>query len=65
MNRLDVNHRPHADQARAMPLLEMVMPRLTHEQMLAILRESGVPESDARRWVEREAKLAHVSAGES
>jgi hypothetical protein len=43
----------------------MVMPRLTHEQMLAILRESGVPESDARRWVEHEARLAHdTSAGE-
>lgn len=37
---------------------EMVMPRLTHEQMLAILREGGVPESDARRWVDREARLA-------
>jgi hypothetical protein len=48
-----------------MPRLEM-MPRLTHDQMLAILRESGVPESDARRWVEREARLAvEVSAGAS
>lgn len=48
-----------------MPRLEM-MPRLPHDQMLAILRESGVPESEARRWVEREAKLAlEVSAGAS
>jgi hypothetical protein len=39
-----------------MPLPEM--PRLTHEQMLAILRESGVPENEARRWVDREARLA-------
>jgi len=38
------------------PAIEM--PRLTHDQMLAILCESGVPESDARRWVEREARLA-------
>ena len=66
MNRLDVNHQTRADHARAKPRLQMVMPRLTHEQMLAILRESGVPESDARRWVEREAKLAHdITAGES
>jgi hypothetical protein len=66
MNRLDVGHRPHADQARAKPRIEMVMPRLTQEQMLAILREGGVPESDARRWVEREAKLARdMAAGES
>jgi hypothetical protein len=49
-----------------MPRLEMVMPRLTHEQMLAILREGGVPESEARRWVDREARLAgDVSAGAS
>lgn len=49
-----------------MPLLEMTMPRLTHEQMLAILRESGVPESEARRWVDREAMLAgDMSAGAS
>lgn len=49
-----------------MPRLEMVMPRLTHEQMLAILRESGVPESEARRWVDREARLSSdLSAGAS
>jgi hypothetical protein len=49
-----------------MPRLEMMMPRLTHEQMLAILRESGVPENEARRWVDREARLAlDVSAGAS
>jgi hypothetical protein len=44
----------------------MVMPRLTHEQMVAILREGGVPETEARRWVDREARLAiDVSAGAS
>ena len=44
----------------------MEMPRLSHDQMLAILRESGVPESEARRWVEREARLAlDVSASAS
>jgi hypothetical protein len=36
----------------------MVMPRLTPSQMLAILRESGVPESDARCWIERDWTLA-------
>jgi len=35
----------------------MVMPRLTHEQMLAILRESGVPENEARRWIARDSTL--------
>ena len=59
MSRIDVNHRSPADLGRATPGLDMGMPRLTHEQMLAILREGGVPESDARRWVEREAGLAH------
>lgn len=57
MNRTDSSHPPH-------PVLEM--PRLTHEQMLAILRESGVPESEARRWVDREARLAlDAAAGAS
>jgi len=65
MSTLDVSHRSHAGEGRAKPRLGIVMPRLTHEQMLAILRESGVPDSDARRWVEHEARLARdVSAGE-
>lgn len=58
MSRTDLSHRPHPDQKRVMPRIEMMMPRLTHEQMLAILRESGVPESEARRWIDREARLA-------
>jgi hypothetical protein len=33
--------------------------------MLAILCESGVPESDARSWIERDWMLAGESAGES
>lgn len=57
MSSTDSSHRPHPDPQRAMRS-EMVMPRLTHEQMLAILREGGVPESEARRWVDREARLA-------
>jgi len=61
MSRLDVSHRAHTDGAA--PRFEMGMPRLSHEQMLAILREGGVPESDARRWVEREARLAPESPG--
>ena len=66
MNRLDVGHQARPDQGRSKRRLEMAMPRLTHEQMLAILRESGVPESDARRWVEREVRLAHdLPTGES
>jgi hypothetical protein len=46
------------NQKRAMPPVELVMPRLSYEQMLAILREGGVPESEARLWVAREARLA-------
>src|SRR5262245_57481619 len=51
MSRTDLNYRGHGEQARLAPRLEMVMPRLSHELMVAILREGGVPESDARRWV--------------
>jgi hypothetical protein len=65
MSRTDSSHASYREE-RAMPRLEMVMPRLTHEQMLAILRESGVPESEARRWVDREARLSSdLSAGTS
>ena len=65
MSTTNSSHRPypHPEQVRR---VEMMMPRLTHEQMLAILRESGVPESEARRWVDREARLARdASAGRS
>lgn len=58
MSRNDSSHRPYADHERATPRLEMAMPQLTHEQMFAILCESGVPENEARRWVDREARLA-------
>lgn len=62
MSRTDSSHRPA--QQRVTPRLEMMMPRLTHDQMLAILRESGVPEREARLWVDREARLAlDVSVG--
>ena len=65
MNKTNSSHPPHAERAGARPRLEMMMPRLTHTQMLAILREGGVPESEARRWVEREVTLAGVSAEDS
>lgn len=66
MMRTDSSHPAYPDPPRVMPRVEMVMPRLTHDQMLAILRESGVPESEARRWVAREAMLAlELSAGAS
>lgn len=66
MSRTDSSTRPYPDQQRAMPRFEMVMPRLTYEQMVAILREGGVPESEARRWVDHEARLAlDVSSGAS
>ena len=65
MNRTDSSHQPHAHRAGAKPHREMVMPRLTHTQMLAILRESGVPETEARRWVDREVMLADVAAEDS
>jgi hypothetical protein len=65
MTRTDSSQPAYPDQRRVLPRLEL-MPRLPHDQMLAILRESGVPESEARRWVEREARLAlEVSAGAS
>jgi hypothetical protein len=57
MNRSDSSHVPYNDQPRAKPRPAMVMPTLTHSQMLAILRESGVPENEARRWIDRDATL--------
>jgi hypothetical protein len=57
MSPSNLNHRPPADPSRAKVRSEMMMPRLTRSQMLAILCESGVPEGEARRWIERDATL--------
>jgi hypothetical protein len=65
MSRSDSNHVPYNDQPRAKARPEMVMPRLTQAQMLAILRESGVPENEARQWIARDpALILDVSTGE-
>jgi hypothetical protein len=65
MSQSDSRHLPHDDEPRTKPRPAMVMPRLTQEQMLAILRESGVPENEARRWIDRDPALAlDVSASE-
>ena len=65
MNRSDSNHVPYNDPPRAKPRPEMVMPRLTHAQVLAILRESGVPENEARHRIAQDrALILDVSTGE-
>jgi hypothetical protein len=56
MSRSDFSHRSFNEQAKPRPA--MMMPRLTRSQMLAILRESGVPESDARCWIEQDWTLS-------
>jgi len=60
MSRSELSHRSYNGQAKPRPT--MVMPQLTRSQMLAILRESGVPESDARSWIERDWTLAGDAA---
>jgi len=62
MSRSELSHRSYNGQSKPRPA--MVMPRLTPSQMLAILRESGVPESDARCWIERDWTLAGEAAAE-
>lgn len=62
MSRNDSSHRAYAGHGRGAARPTMVMPRLTHEQMFAILCESGVPANEARRWVEHEARLARDAA---
>jgi hypothetical protein len=42
----------------------MVMPTLSRAQMLAILREGGVPEEEARRRVYRDATYARDLSAE-
>ena len=64
MIRADSSHRPHTAAALAKPRFEMMMPRLTHSQMLAILRESGVPENEARSWIAHDPTIVDVSSGE-
>lgn len=55
------SHRTYADPSRDQTRPTMEMPKLTHSQMLAILRESGVPEEEARRWIEQDATLSSPS----
>lgn len=62
MSPSSLNHRPNAAPTRAQARSEVMMPRLTRSQMLAILCESGVPESEARRWIEREATPVPLSS---
>jgi hypothetical protein len=58
MSSSDSSHLTYNEQPQVKPRPVMVMPKLTHSQMLAILRESGVPENEARRWIDRDATLS-------
>ena len=40
------------------PRYQISTPRLSPVLMLAILREAGVPESEARRWINDDASLS-------
>jgi hypothetical protein len=40
------------------PRYQISAPRLGRSQMLALLREAGVPETEARRWIDAELALA-------
>ena len=65
MTRANADHLFYNDQARAKPRPEIAMPRLTYSHMLAILRESGVPENEARRWLAHDASLAADASSEA
>jgi hypothetical protein len=64
MNRSESSQLTYNAPPRAKARPEMVMPKLTHSQMLAILREGGVPEEEARRLIDRDATLALDPSGE-
>jgi hypothetical protein len=44
------------------PRHQISTPRLSPSQMLAILREAGVPEHDAQRWIDADPSLAADAA---
>ena len=52
----------HLQSLSTKPRYEISTPRLSAALMLAILREAGVPESEARRWIDDDATLAADSA---
>ena len=48
----------HLQSLSPKPRYQISAPRLSPTLMLAILREAGVPESEARRWIDDDATLA-------
>jgi hypothetical protein len=48
----------HLQSLSPKPRYQISTPRLSAALMLAILREAGVPESEARRWIDDDATLA-------
>jgi hypothetical protein len=47
----------HLQSLTPKPRYQISTPRLSPVLMLAILREAGVPESEARRWIDNDPTL--------
>jgi hypothetical protein len=57
-SKLEMNQQPHVQSLSPKPRYQISAPRLSPALMLAILREAGVPESEARRWIDDDTALA-------
>ena len=57
-----MSQQDHLQSLSPKPRYQISTPRLSPELMLAILREAGVPESAARRWIDDDATLPVDSA---
>jgi hypothetical protein len=57
-----MNRQPQLEAPSPKPRYQISMPRLSPPEMLAILREAGVPEHEARRWIGDDPTLASEAA---
>jgi hypothetical protein len=55
---------PHLQSLSPKPRYQISTPRLSATLMLALLREAGVPESEARRRIDGDPTLAVESPGD-
>jgi len=63
-SRSDMSQQPQSQAPSTKPRHQVSTPRLSPSQMLAILREAGVPEHEAQRWIDADPSLAVGAATE-
>lgn len=60
----DMSQQPQFQATSTKPRHQISTPRMSASQMLAILREAGVPEHEAQRWIDADPSFAVDAATE-